>query len=253
MEYKVHELAKLAGVSDRTLRYYDNTGLLRPSRADGSGYRLYAPADVDRLQQILFLRELGVGLGEIAAILDAPGYDRAAALEAHLASLTKEKLRIETLMENIGRTLESLKGEKIMTDRQKFEGFKKEAVEKNEKTYGAEVRAKYGDAAADASNAKVMNMSEEQWAQQDKLTRQIAETLKAAMAQGDPAGELAQKACALHRQWLCMFWGDGKYSKQAHRGLGEMYVADERFRSYYDAIEPGAAAFLRDALNVYCK
>ena len=95
-------------------------------------------------------------------------------------------------------------------------------------------------------------MSQEDWTKQEELSREILNTLKAAMEIGDPAGELAQKACGLHRQWLCMCWGDGAYTREAHRGMGEMYVADQRFKAYYDKVQDGAAEFFRDALNIYC-
>lgn len=81
---------------------------------------------------------------------------------------------------------------------------------------------------------------------------EILDTLKAAMEEGGPAGETAQKACDLHRQWLCMFWGEEAYSKEAHKGMGEMYAADERFKAYYDKVLDGASEFFRDALNIYC-
>lgn len=81
----------------------------------------------------------------------------------------------------------------------------------------------------------------------------INELLKEAFEEGNPAGELAQEACDLHRQWLCVFWKDGTYSKEAHKGLAEMYVADERFKAYYDSIEAGCAEFLRDAIRIYCE
>ena len=92
MDYPVHELAKLSGVSTRTLRYYDAIGLLRPLRTGGGGCRVYGPREVDRLQEILFYRALGVPLAEIGRILDDPGYDRAASLRAHLSSLQAERL-----------------------------------------------------------------------------------------------------------------------------------------------------------------
>ena len=78
------------------------------------------------------------------------------------------------------------------------------------------------------------------------------EALVAAMAAGDPTGEDAHRAADLHRQWLCKFWKDGTYSKAAHLGLAEMYVADDRFKAYYEAVAPGAAEFLRDAIKAYC-
>ena len=104
MEYSVSNLAKLSGVSTRTLRYYDQIGLLRPLRQSANGYRIYGQGEVDRLQQILFYRELGVSLEEIGAILDAPGYDREAALAGHLSALMEKKKQLELLIGNeIGR------------------------------------------------------------------------------------------------------------------------------------------------------
>ena len=108
MDYPVHELAKLSGVSTRTLRYYDAIGLLRPLRTGGGGCRVYGPREVDRLQEILFYRALGVPLAEIGRILDDPGYDRAVSLRAHLSSLQAEKQQLEALIANVAKTLSSM-------------------------------------------------------------------------------------------------------------------------------------------------
>lgn len=139
-----------------------------------------------------------------------------------------------------------------MNDSEKFEGFKRKLVEDNEEEYGAEVRAAYGDDAVDASNAKLMGMTEEQYRAVQGTEQALFEALVAGMEEGDPAGDAAQKAADLHRQWLCAFWADGQYSPEAHKGIAEMYVADERFSAYYDKAAPGAAEFLRDAIKVYC-
>ena len=139
-----------------------------------------------------------------------------------------------------------------MSDTEKFEGFKQKMINDNENEYGKEIREKYGDEIIDASYAKVKGMSQKQWEEAQKLSEQILVTLKEAFEQGDPASELAQKACDLHRQWLCMFWKEGTYSKEAHKALAEGYVADERFTAYYDKIAPGCTKFLRDAIAVYC-
>ncbi|WP_374971906.1 TipAS antibiotic-recognition domain-containing protein [Blautia producta] len=140
----------------------------------------------------------------------------------------------------------------MMSDKEKFEGFKRDLIKENEEKYGREVREAYGEDAVEASNRRLAGMSQEDWTKQEELSREILDTLKAAMEIGDPAGELAQKACGLHRQWLCMFWGDGAYTREAHRGMGEMYVADQRFKAYYDKVQDGAAEFFCDALNIYC-
>lgn len=138
-----------------------------------------------------------------------------------------------------------------MSDKEKFEGFMQKLVDDNEKQYGEEIRTKYGDDVVDRSNAKVSGMSKEQYDQVEKLSAEVNEALKAAFHQGDPASELAQKACELHKRWLCYYWDH--YSKEAHIGLAQMYVEDPRFTAYYDKIAVGCAEFLRDAILIYCK
>ena len=252
MEYTVSKLAQISGISTRTLRYYDSIGLLRPGRISSNGYRVYGREEVETLQQIMLYRELGVSLDEIKKLLTAPGFDKEKALQGHLAALMQKREQLETLITNVSKTIGSMKGEITMSDNEKFEGFKQKLIDENERNYGKEARTKYGDDAVNASYVKVKGMSEEQYAQAEKLAREINETLLAAMTIDSPGGTLAQKVCELHKQWLCMYWKDGTYSKQAHMALGEMYVGDERFRAYYDNIAEGAAEFLRDALRIYC-
>ena len=251
MEYTINKLAKLAGVSTRTLRYYEQCGLLSPARVSSNGYRIYGKEEIDRLQQILFYRQLSIPLDKIRRILTAPDFDIALALENHLTALIARKEQIDALIANLEKTLKSLKGEIVMTDKEKFIGFGQKLVEENEKRYGAEIRAKYGEEAVNRSNAKVRGMSREQYAEAEKLSLELNKTLKAAYEQGDPSGELAQKACELHKRWLSYFWDH--YSKEAHIGLAQMYVDDPRFTAYYDKIAPGCAPFFRDAIMVYCK
>lgn len=138
-----------------------------------------------------------------------------------------------------------------MADQEKFEGFKQKLVNDNEARYGAEIRGKYGDKAVDEYNAKVKGLSKAQYDEGERLRLAFEETLRSAFETGDPAGELAHEACDLHRQWLSVFYP--QYSKEYHRGLGEMYVADERFKAHYDKLAVGCAEFLRDAINAYCK
>lgn len=253
MEYTIHALAKLSGVSTRTLRYYDGIGLLRPAGKDSGGCRVYGEKEVDRLQQILFYRKMDVRLEKIGRILDSPGYDPEAALRAHLSSLLQQKKQLEALIGNVTKTIRAMKGEETMSDQEKFEGFREKLVKDNEAAYGAEIRAKYGDEAVDASNAKLMGMREETWARGEALRTEYEGLLKAALAAGDPASADAQRACDLHRQWLCLFWKDGTYTPAAHRGIGEMYAADPRFSAYYEKLAPGCAAFFREAINIYAK
>lgn len=138
-----------------------------------------------------------------------------------------------------------------MKERKKFESFKEKIISDNEKKYGEEIREKYGDETVNTSNARVRGMSKEKMQEAENLRKRIEDTLKEAFEQGDPAGELAQKVCEMHRQWLCVYWPEEMYTKEAHMGLAEMYVEDERFRANYDKIAPGCAQFLRDAIKIF--
>lgn len=241
----------MAGISTRTLRYYDQYGLLSPTRVSSNGYRIYGQKEVDRLQQILFYRELGVGLNDIKSILSAPDFNEKAALENHLTALLAKRGQLDVLITNIEHTLRSLKGEIYMADSEKFEGFKEILIAKNEKKYGAEIREKYGKEVVERSNNKLRGMTQAQYAEAERLAEAYQDVLKEAFEQGDPASELAKKACDLHRQWLCHYYDN--YSKEYHMGIAQMYVDDPRFSEYYDKIAPGCATFLRDAVIIYCK
>lgn len=250
--YKISELAQLSGVSTRTLRYYDEIGLLKPAQVGENGYRGYDSAQVDRLQEILFYRQLGMPLEEIRNLLDTASYDREKSLQQHLSALKQQQNQLNLLIQNVEKTLLNLKGEIIMSDKEKFEGFKQELIRKNNEQYGEEVIAKYGKENLDESNRKVAAMSEGQWNAQQELSEKIFTLLAEAMKENDPSCKAAQEAADCHRQWLCMFWKDGLYSKQAHRGIAEMYVYDERFTKFYnERLGEGGAEFLRDAIRIY--
>lgn len=251
MEYSINKLSKLAGVSARTLRYYEEIGLLSPKRISSNGYRVYGQTEVDLLQQILFFRELGMPLNAVKEVVTASDYDGTAALRTHLLALRARREQLDRLILNVEKTIAATKGEVTMSDKEKFEGFKQKLIDENETQYGREIREKYGDAAVDASNAKMMGMSAEQYQYVQGLSDRINSTLKAAHEQGDPAGRLAQEACALHKEWLGYFWSH--YSKEAHLGLAQTYVDDPRFKKYYDDIAEGCAAFLYRALQIYCR
>lgn len=249
MEYTVNELAKLAGVSGRTLRYYDQIGLLKPAKINASGYRIYGQQEVDLLQQILFYRELDVSLEEIKSIISDPDFDRKAALKEHYEKLKQKRDRLDNIMATVERTIASLEGGKPMKDQDKFTGFKEKLIAENERKYGKEIREKYGDDTIDASNAKLMGMSEKDYHQWETLSKEVLSLLQEAHATGDPTSELAQKLAKKHKEWLMFTWP--KYSEEAHAGLVEMYVADERFTAYYDKEVKGGAKFLRDAVLTY--
>ena len=249
MEYTVQGLATIAGISTRTLRYYDEIGILKPARINSVGYRIYGENEVNKLQQILFYRELGVSLEEIKKLIYAPSFDIKKALMEHYEKLLAKKEQINLLICNVEKTLETVEGRITMEDKEKFEGFKQKLVEENEKMYGDELREKYGEETIKQSNAKFMNMSERDYQRMKEVEEELFVVLKKAMETGNPAGELAQKAAELHKVWLSFTWN--KYSKEAHTNLANMYTSDERFTAYYDKQKTGATAFLRDAILIY--
>ncbi|GGF98418.1 MerR family transcriptional regulator [Paenibacillus aceti] len=249
MEYTIQKLGQLAGISTRTLRYYDEIGLLKPARMNSSGYRIYGAAQVDQLQQIMFYRELGFSLERIRQVITDPSFDRIVALKQHRRQLLDRRQQLDLLIANVDYTIAEAEGRLRMTDSEKFTGFKQQLITENEQKYGAEIRKKYGDQTIDQANSKLMNMTQEQYDRVKALEDEVISTLLEAYQTGDPSSELAQRAADLHKQWLTCYWDS--YSKEAHAGVAQMYVADERFRAYYDQHQPGLAQFLRDAIDVY--
>ncbi|MDF2686356.1 MAG: putative transcriptional regulator [Clostridia bacterium] len=249
MEYTIKKLASLSGISTRTLRYYDEINLLKPVRINSSGYRIYGKTEVDRLQQILFYKELDVNLEDIKKIINTPGFNAVNALKEHREKLLNKREQLNILIKNVEKTIITEQGVVSMSDKEKFEGFKQDLINENEKTYGKEIREKYGDDTINKSNQKVKNMTKQQYDEVTKLSDDFMKTIIEAYKIGDPACELAQKAAEMHKNWLCYYWDS--YSTEAHAGLGQMYVDDSRFTEFYDKHQPGLAIFLRDAILVY--
>ncbi len=214
MEYTVQKLAVLAGVSARTLRYYDEIGILKPPRKNSSDYRIYGQIEVDKLQQILFYRELGLELDHIKKIINDPGFDASTALKTHREQLLRKRDQLDLLITNVEKTISAAERKSPMADSEKFEGFKQKLIDDNEKQYGEEIREKYGKDTVNASNAKMMNMTEEQFAAFTRTEKQLQKTLAEAFRTRDPGSDKAQQAAALHKQWLEFTWAN--YSKDAH-------------------------------------
>lgn len=246
MEYSISKLSNLTKISTRTLRYYDEINLLKPARVNSSGYRIYGEEEVNKLQQILFYKELGVSLELINEIINNPDFNKVEALKQHKLKLLQKKNQIDLLLENVDNTLRECEGGEKMSDKEKFKGFKKEIIDKNEKMYGKEIREKYGDKEVEEANRKMMNMSEEEFEETKALEKKIIESLKEALKTGDVRSDLAKETVSLHKKWICMHWN--KFSIEAYRGLANMYVYDERFKEYYDKHGEGMAVFLRDAI-----
>ena len=248
LKYSIRKLSELAGVSARTLRYYDEIGLLKPLEISEAGYRYYGERELALLQQILFYRERGFDLKQIRKILYQDDFDIMRALKEHLRELEEQKAHVESLIRTVEQTIRSMKGECEMSDKERFQAFKERVVKGNEERYGAEIREKYGDEELDAANRKVLDMSEEDWERFQNLGEEIKIQLKEAVLAGEtPESERGKRIVLLHKEWLGKTWK--QYTKEAHAAIADMDICDERFRLYYDKEVEGCAAFLEAAVR----
>ena len=246
-EYSIRQLSRLSGVTTRTLRWYHQIGLLEPRRIGEIAYRYYGPQQVDRLQDILYYRALGVQLTQIKAYLDDPAFDRTAALQSHLAALQRQQARLAGLIQSVRQTIQAQERNIPMKDEQKFEAFKRQAVEQNEGTYGREARQKYGDQPVDQANQAILNLTQQQYQQWTDLGQRIQQGLEQAVRQElSPESPQGRDIVQLHRRWLS--FSGHHYDAAQHRGLALLYTADPRFTAYYDKSLPGCAQFLQDAI-----
>ncbi len=244
MRYTVKQLAKLAGVSARTLHYYDEIGLLKPETVGENGYRYYSRADLLRLQQILFYKELDFSLKEIGAMLGRADFDLREALAGHRAALQQRVERLLRLVETVDRTLNHLEGRYEMDDKQIFGGW----TEEKQKGYEEEIRQRYGDKAFNG----VIDWNRYTPEQKEVIqaeSRAIYQGLGQAMEQG-PESQAVQALIARWHNHLRYFY---EPSLERLRGLGEMYTEDERFRQNFEQVRPGLAAFMKEAIEVYVK
>ncbi|HAC3175417.1 TPA_asm: MerR family transcriptional regulator [Listeria innocua] len=240
------ELAELTGVSVRTLHHYDKIGLLVPQKDDWNGYRIYSEKDVDKLQQILFFKELDFPLKKIKQILDDPSFDKEVALSLQRRLLIEKKTRIEAMLETLDQTIKNEKGEIIMTNKEKFTGF-----DFSTNPYEEEARKLWGDKVVNQANERITNMNEkEQMAIKESFDAEFRQL--AAVRKSAPESNEAQQAVHHFFQYLNDTHGN-LYSLEAFAGLGEMYVADERFTKNIDRFGDGLSAFLKEAMAIYAK
>lgn len=250
MEYSIRELSALAGVSARTLRYYDEIGLLKPLYVSEAGYRYYGEKEVELLQEILFYRERDFDLKSIQKILYQDNFQILNALEEHLLALENKRTYMDSLIRTVKQTIASMKGEYEMSDTEKFKAFKEKKIKDNEEKYGSELRTKYGDAVIDDSNRKLMDMSQPEWEAFQNLETEIRTRLQDGVTAGlKPESDEAKEIVVLHRSWLERSWKE--YTVAAHKSVAKMYLSDERFKQYYDKDMEGCAKLLADAISYW--
>lgn len=247
MALTVKAVADLAGISIRALHHYDEIGLLKPAGQSASGYRLYSQQDLERLQQILFFRELGFGLKEIREIIDSPGFDRRQALLTHRAALQQRRERIDRLINTVDRTLASIEKEDapMTKDEMKdlFDGF-------DPSEHEDEARQRWGGSREfEESRERTRKYTRADWENIKAEAGEIYQNL-ANLMDRDPGDAAVQEWIGRWHQHINRWYYT--CSLEVFRGLGEMYVQDERFTKNIDKTRPGLARFLRDGMRVYC-
>jgi len=248
MAYQIKQLATLAGVSVRTLRYYDEIGLLKPAFVGDNGYRYYENAQVDRLQQICLYRTLQLSLAEIAVIIELPREQVAIQLQQQYQRIQQERQRLDQLLNLVQTTIQTQREGAMMTDEEKFQAFKAARVTENEQQYGNESRQRYGEEVVDEANQQFTNLNATDYAAMHATEQQLLAMLKAQLNESELSPITAQKIYQLHRQWLGYTWP--KYTVAMHHGLAEMYLADDRFCTYYDSrAGVGATALLVNCIE----
>ena len=244
MAYTVKKLAKLAGVSVRTLHYYDEIGLLKPSSYGQNGYRYYEGEALLRLQQILFFRELDFGLKEIHLILEAPDFDMIKALQSQRQALQRQTRRLNSLIHTIDKTIRHLEGKREMSTKEMFAAFDEE----KQKEYEKEARQRYGDEAVAASTRRWNSYSKTKQAEIKAEGEAIYREIRDHMAEG-PTGKTVQQLIGRWHQHIRYFY---EPTASMLRGLGHMYAEDPAFSAVYEKLDPNLPTFLRQAIDHYC-
>jgi DNA-binding transcriptional MerR regulator len=245
VDYSVGQVASYAGISVRTLHHYDEIGLLNPGGRTRTGYRRYAERDLERLQQVLYYRELGFPLEEIATILDDPGTDAAAHLRRQHALLTRRIDRLRKMVASVERAMEAEKMGISLTPEERFEVF----GDNDPAQYADEAEERWGDTEAyRQSQQRSRSYRKEDWLAIKAESASITDRLAAAMAAGEPAdGPVATGLAEEHRRHIDRWFYDLGYPM--HRGLAEMYLADPRFTANYENVAAGLARYLHDAIQ----
>lgn len=244
MTLTVGQLAELSGVTVRTLHHYDSVGLLAPKARSSAGYRLYEHEDCERLQEILFYRELGFELGEIRSLLGDSAYDRSGALHQQRDLLVTRTKHLQAMIGAIDTALDAQEKGLAMTKEEMFDVF----GDFDPKLHEAEVEQRWAGAAVDESRRRTRRYGKDQWREAieegESIVTAFAEQLEAgATPAGAPAMDLAEE----HRQHIGRWFYECSPAMQA--GLGELYASDPRFMGYYEKYAPGLANFVKAAID----
>ena len=247
--YRIKELANMSGISIRTLHYYDQINLLKPSRIEENGYRLYDGGAVGRLQQILFLKELDFPLSEIKRILDDPYFDEMEALKMQRKILVEKRDRLNSIIHSVDETIEAIRGGKEMDSNERLRPFDRSKLDEFQQKYEQEVRKRYGQTKAyEQSEKKRKSYRDDDFAKIEQERLAIFKKIAAVMDQ-NPGEEAVQRLIHEWRMHITRYHYE--CTIEIFRGLGEMYKADERFKENLDQIKNGLAEYMSEAIHIY--
>lgn len=247
--YSVKQLAKLAGVTVKTLHLYDQKGLLKPAERTGARYRFYKEPELLRLQQILFYRELDFPLKQIKDILDDPGFDLIKALEGHKTLLKAKQARITTLMKTLDQTIYSLKNKTMLNLEDLYDGLSKEEA----RNYRNQAISNYGEEVVSLAENHLKSLSKEDMQALVARQKELGKALYG-LKHLDPASENVQELVHLHYQNTRRLWGTSRAADkqaEAYKGLGQLYLTDERFTSESGAPDEKFRVFISEAMGIY--
>lgn len=252
MHLKINQIAAIAGITVRTLRYYDKIGLLVPSAKSDAGYRLYSDYDLERLQQILFFRELDFPLARIAELMNNPLFDRQAALAMQIDWLDKKAERYLKLAQLARNTMNNFEGGIKMPAKDLFAGFDYEQMQQKQKQYETEVKERWGNTDAyRVAQERTARYSKADWERINKVQmdniKELCDLYNAGVAHDDPrVMAVVENALNFINQhfYPC--------NLEMMSNLGNMYVCDERFTAFYEKFAPGLAAYYNNAIQHYC-
>jgi DNA-binding transcriptional MerR regulator len=251
-QFTVSLLAKMSGVSVRTLHVYDEIGLLKPLSRTEAGYRVYGEAELLRLQQILLYKELDFPLAEIRRLLDDPSFDLMTALEEQKKAFRQRQQELAELLDTIDETIHHLKKQGIMSNLEfLYKGIPKETAE----AWRKEAAGKWGEDAVSTSEKHLTSLGKPGI---EKLKKEMEEVGKRLydLRQNDPADPLVQAQIAQHYAIIRGFWGtagSADLQAEAYAGLGELYVADDRYMSWKGETQPEFAAFMCKAMEYFAE
>ncbi|PAT02327.1 hypothetical protein CI105_03020 [Candidatus Izimaplasma bacterium ZiA1] len=249
--YSINDVSKLTGLTKRTLRHYHSIGLLVPKQDLSNQYRIYNDKDLLKIQDILLFKKLNYSLESIIDITGNPNFDKIASLENQSLEIDKRIDDLVLIKKNIRNTIKSINRGIKMKNEKLFEDLKEKNILDNENKYGKELRKRHGDNKIDASNNFYQKQSKANYEYANKLAEKIKVLLVEALKTDDIKSSIAVELAENHQKWIMAYWPS--YSKEAHIGLVDMYLEDERFKKYYEDIIEGGTLFLNQAIKNYLK